>query len=308
LCQNVVTIQFLGKSDTEGKRSRDLGTFLSPTGEVKGVKEMINAIIVGAAGRMGRMVLSAIHSAEGIACIGAVEAVGHPSLGQDAGVVAGVGELTVRIETDLKSVIQKGAVVIDFTAADASLKNMEIAAPLHKPMVVGSTGFSAQQMEKVKRLTKEFPCVLAPNMSVGVNLMFRIVEEMARTLGDDYDCEIIEAHHRMKKDAPSGTALRLGEVIARGLGRKWEEVGVYGRKGLIGERSRKEIGMQVIRAGDIVGEHTVLFGGMGERIEITHRAHTRDTFAQGAVRAAKWVVNQKSGLYDMGDVLGLKES
>ena len=130
---------------------------------------------------------------------------------------------------------------------------------------------------------------------------------MSRTLGDDYDCEIIEAHHRMKKDAPSGTALRLGEVAARGLGRKWAEVGVYGRKGLIGERTNKEIGMQVIRAGDIVGEHTVIFGGMGERLEVTHRAHTRDTFARGAIRAAKWVVEQKPGLYDMGDVLRLKD-
>jgi 4-hydroxy-tetrahydrodipicolinate reductase len=267
---------------------------------------MINAIVVGAAGRMGRMVINAIQNAEGITCIGAVETAGHPTLGQDAGAVAGLGTLGVPIEPDLKSVIQKGAVVIDFTAADASPKNMEIAAQHHKPMVVGSTGFTAQQMEKVKKLTKDFACVLAPNMSVGVNLMFRIVEEVARTLGDDYDCEIIEAHHRMKKDAPSGTALRLGEVAARGLGREWEEVAVYGRKGMIGERSRKEIGMQVIRAGDIVGEHTVLFGGMGERLEITHRAHTRDTFAQGAVRAAKWVVTQKPGLYDMADVLGLK--
>ncbi len=269
---------------------------------------MINAIVVGAAGRMGRMVLSAIQNTEGITCTAAVEAAGHPSVGQDAGVVAGLGELKVRIEADLKSVINKGNVVIDFTAAEASLKNMEVAAPLHKPMVVGSTGFSAQQLEKVKKLAKEFACVLAPNMSVGVNLMFRIVEQVARTLGDDYDCEIIEAHHRMKKDAPSGTALRLGEVVARGLGRKWEEVAVYGRKGMIGERSRKEIGIQVIRAGDIVGEHTVLFGGMGERLEITHRAHARDTFAQGAVRAAQWVVDQKPGLYDMGDVLGLKGS
>jgi 4-hydroxy-tetrahydrodipicolinate reductase len=267
---------------------------------------MINAIVVGAAGRMGRMAINAIQNAEGITCIGAVEATDHPSIGQDAGVVAGLGEIKKRIEADLKSVIDKGDVVIDFTAADASLKNMEIAAQHHKPMVVGSTGFSAQQKEKVKNLTKDFACVLAPNMSVGVNLMFRIVEQVARILGDDYDCEIIEAHHRMKKDAPSGTALRLGEVAARGLGRKWEEVGVYGRKGMIGERSRNEIGMQVIRAGDIVGEHTVLFGGMGERLEITHRAHTRDTFAQGAVRAARWVVNQKPGLYDMGDVLSLK--
>jgi 4-hydroxy-tetrahydrodipicolinate reductase len=267
---------------------------------------MINAIVVGAAGRMGRMLINAIQNTEGITCTGAVEAAGHPSLGRDAGVVAGLGELTVRIEADLKSVMAKGAVVIDFTAAEASLKNMEIAARHHKSMVVGSTGFSAQQMEKVKRLTTEFPCVLAPNMSIGVNLMFQIVEQVSSVLGNDYDCEIVEAHHRMKKDAPSGTALRLGEVVARGLGRKLEAVGVYGRKGLIGERSREEIGMQVIRAGDIVGEHTVLFGGIGERIEITHRAHTRDTFAQGAIRAAKWVVNKKPGLYDMGDVLGLK--
>ena len=267
---------------------------------------MIKAIVMGAAGRMGRMVVNAIQNAEGITCAGAVEVPGHPAVGGDAGLVAGLGELGVTIEDDLKSVIQQGAVVIDFTAAEASLGNMEVAAQHHKPMVVGSTGFSSQQLETVKKLTKAFPCCLAPNMSVGVNLMFKIVEEMARTLGDDYDCEIIEAHHRMKKDAPSGTALRLGEVAARGLGRKWAEVGVYGRQGLIGERTNKEIGMQVIRAGDIVGEHTVIFGGMGERLEITHRAHTRDTFARGAIRAARWVVEQKPGLYDMGDVLGLK--
>jgi 4-hydroxy-tetrahydrodipicolinate reductase len=267
---------------------------------------MINAIVVGAAGRMGRMVINAIQNSEGIQCTGAVEAPGHPSLGQDAGVVAGLGDLKVRIEDDLQSVIKKGDVVIDFTLAEASLGNMEIAAQHHKAMVVGSTGFSSQQMERVKKLTMEFPCCLSPNMSVGVNLMFRIVEEMARILGDAYDCEIVEAHHRTKKDAPSGTALRLGEVIARGLGRKWEDIGVYGRKGMVGERSREEIGMHAIRAGDIVGEHTVIFGGIGERIEVTHRAHTRDTFAQGAVRAAKWVVNRKPGLYDMSDVLGLK--
>jgi 4-hydroxy-tetrahydrodipicolinate reductase len=267
---------------------------------------MIKAIVVGAAGRMGCMIINAIQSADGIQCAGAVETTGNPAVGRDAGAVAGLAELGVRIEDAISDVISKGDVIIDFTIADASLKNMEIAAQFHKPTVVGSTGFSPQQMEQAKKLTQEFPCVLAPNMSVGVNLMFKIVEEVAQILGPDYDCEIVEAHHRMKKDAPSGTALRLGEVIAHALGRKWAEAGVYGRKGLIGERSRGEIGMQVIRAGDIVGDHTVLFGGMGERLEITHRAHTRDTFAQGAVRAAKWVVNQKPGLYDMGDVLGLK--
>ncbi|UCC65874.1 MAG: 4-hydroxy-tetrahydrodipicolinate reductase [Deltaproteobacteria bacterium] len=269
---------------------------------------MINAVVVGAAGRMGRMVVNAIQNSDGISCRGAVEAVGHPSLGRDAGVVAGLGELGVRIQDDLKSVIQQGDVIVDFTSAEASLGNIEVAAGYHKPMVVGSTGFSAKQMDDVRRLTKEMPCVISPNMSVGVNLLFRIVEEIARVLGQDYDVEIVEAHHRMKKDAPSGTALRLGEVIARALGRDWEEVGVYGRKGMVGERTNAEIGIQAIRAGDIVGEHTVFFGGMGERIEVTHRAHTRDTFARGAVRAAKWVVGRKPGLYDMGDVLGLKES
>ena len=269
---------------------------------------MINAIIVGAAGRMGRMIVNAIQNAEGITCTVALETSGHPSQGQDVGVLAGAGELGVKVETDITSVIQKGDVVIDFTSAKASLGNMEIAAQHHKPMVVGSTGFSSQQLETVRKLTKDFPCCLAPNMSVGVNLMYKVVEEMAQILGKDYDCEIVEAHHRTKKDAPSGTALRLGEVVAQGLGRKWAEVGVYGRKGLIGERSKEEIGMQVIRAGDIVGEHTVIFGGIGERLEVTHRAHSRDTFARGAVRAAKWVVKQKPGLYDMGDVLGLKGS
>lgn len=267
---------------------------------------MINAIVVGAAGRMGRMSVNAIQNAEGITCTGATETPGHPSQGQDAGTVAGVGEIGIKIEADLKSVIQKGDVVIDFTSAEASLVHMKVAAQHHKPMVIGSTGFSPQQLDQAKKLAKEFPCCLAPNMSVGVNLMYKVVEEMAQILGDDYDVEIVEAHHRMKKDAPSGTALRLGEVVARGLGRKWAEVGVYGRKGLIGERSRAEIGMHAIRAGDIVGDHTVIFGGMGERIEVTHRVHTRDTLARGAIRAAQWVLDQKPGLYDMGDVLGLK--
>lgn len=267
---------------------------------------MINAIVIGAAGRMGRMIVNTVQNADGITCTGAIEIPEHPAQGQDVGVLAGVGALGVAIEDNLQSIITKGDVVIDFTSAEASLKNMEIAAQHHTPMVIGSTGFSPEQLGQVRKLTKEFPCCLAPNMSVGVNLMYKVVEEMAQILGEDYDVEIVEAHHRMKKDAPSGTALQLGKVVARGLGRTWEEVGVYGRKGLIGERSREEIGMQVIRAGDIVGEHTVIFGGKGERLEVTHRAHSRDTMARGAVRAATWIVTQKPGLYDMGDVLGLK--
>ncbi len=269
---------------------------------------MINAIVMGAAGRMGRMVVNAIQGSEGITCRGAVEASGHPSVGQDVGVGVGVGELGVRIEDDLSTVIQQGDVIIDFTSAEASLSAMEVAAQHRKPMVVGSTGFSPEQREAARKLTREFPCVLSPNMSVGVNLMFKIVGEIAQVLGKDYDVEIVEAHHRLKKDAPSGTALRLAEVIAQALGRNLEEVGIYARKGMIGERTGEEIGVQTVRAGDIVGEHTVLFGGIGERIEVTHRAHSRDTFARGAVRAALWIVNQKPGLYDMSNVLGLKST
>jgi 4-hydroxy-tetrahydrodipicolinate reductase len=173
-------------------------------------------------------------------------------------------------------------------------------------IVIGTTGLSPEQTNKVEEVSKSVRCVLAPNMSVGVNVMFRIVQEVAKVLGPEYDIEILEAHHRQKKDSPSGTAVKLGELISSSIGRDFGKVGIYGRRGMVGERTRDEIGMQVIRAGDIVGEHTVLFGGIGERLEITHRAHSRDNFARGAVRAALWVVNQPNGLYDMQDVLGLR--
>jgi 4-hydroxy-tetrahydrodipicolinate reductase len=161
-------------------------------------------------------------------------------------------------------------------------------------------------MEEVKILTRRVACVLSPNMSVGVNVMYKIVADLAKLLGDDFDVEVIEAHHRMKKDAPSGTAMKIGQVLAQALNRNFEQVGTFARKGIIGERKRTEIGMQTIRAGDIVGEHTVIFGGTGERLEVIHRAHSRDNFARGAIRAVGWVVKQKPGLYDMQDVLGLK--
>jgi 4-hydroxy-tetrahydrodipicolinate reductase len=173
-------------------------------------------------------------------------------------------------------------------------------------MVIGTTGFSAAELDEVRSLARQVPCVCSPNMSVGVNLIYKVIGEMAKTLGDDYDIEVIEAHHRLKKDAPSGTALKIAEVLARSVNRDLNQVGVYARKGLIGERKKGEIGIQSIRAGDIVGDHTIIFGGMGERIEVTHRASSRDTFARGALRAARWVVRQPPGLYDMMDVLGLK--
>jgi 4-hydroxy-tetrahydrodipicolinate reductase len=183
---------------------------------------------------------------------------------------------------------------------------MEMAAEHKRPIVIGSTGFSADEMDRIRKFAQNVPCVLAPNMSVGVNVMFKLLKIVAETLGDDYDVEILEVHHRLKKDAPSGTALKMAQVVAEALGRELDEVGIYERKGLIGERSKKEIGIQALRAGDIVGEHTVIFGAVGERLELIHRAHSRDNFARGAIRAAKWVVRQEPGLYDMQDVLGFR--
>ena len=267
---------------------------------------MIRAIVVGAGGRMGGRVIHTIHEADGIEVSGAVERPDHPSLGQDIGSMVGLGEMKVLLEGDIRKVIGDGGVVIEFTNAEVSLGNLEVASERGVPMVIGSTGFTPQQMEKVARLTERAPCVLSPNMSVGVNLMFKVVGEIARILGDDYDVEILEAHHRFKKDSPSGTAMKLGDIVASALKRDFQQVGIFERKGVIGERKPKEIGMQALRAGDIVGDHTVIFGGLGERLEVTHRAHSRDNFARGAVRAAKWVVTQPNGLYDMGDVLGLK--
>lgn len=267
---------------------------------------MIRAIVAGAGGRMGGRIINMINNTEGITLKAAFEHPDSPAVGQDAGVVAGTRSLGVTVADSLDSVIDQGDVVIDFTISEASLKHSRVAALHKKSMVIGTTGLASEELVEIRQLAKDFPCVLAPNMSVGVNLLYRLVDIAARVLGDDYDVEIVEAHHRMKKDAPSGTALQLGRVIAASLGRDFEEVGLFERHGFIGERSKKEIGIQTLRAGDIVGEHTVLFGGIGERIEVVHKASNRDTFAKGAVRAALWIAEQPAGFYDMQDVLGLK--
>jgi 4-hydroxy-tetrahydrodipicolinate reductase len=263
----------------------------------------IKAIVIGAAGKMGNRVIHIIHETPSIVLYRAIERPDHPSIGRDIGEVIGLGKMDVPLEGDLKK--DGGDVVINFTNPKASIESLEFAKKKGLAIVIGTTGLSPEQMERVRDLSKGVRCVFSPNMSVGVNVMFRIVQEVAQVMGPEYDIEIIEAHHRLKKDSPSGTAVRLGELIAKAIGRDFGKVGVYGRKGMVGERTREEIGMQVIRAGDIVGEHTVLFGGIGERLEIIHRAHSRDNFARGAIRAALWVVNQPNGLYDMQDVLGL---
>jgi 4-hydroxy-tetrahydrodipicolinate reductase len=199
-------------------------------------------------------------------------------------------------------------VIIDFTAPDSALEHMEWAASRSIAAVIGTTGLSSGQAARIKELARTIPCVCSPNMSVGINLMFTLIDRVARILSDRYDIEIIEAHHRLKKDAPSGTAVTMARILADAMNRELGAVAVHQRKGMIGARRRDEIGIQVVRAGDIVGDHTVLFAGEGERLEITHRAHSRDTFAAGAVRAAAWVTGQPPGLYDMRDVLGLSSS
>jgi 4-hydroxy-tetrahydrodipicolinate reductase len=267
---------------------------------------VIKAIVAGAAGRMGKRIIHMIQQNEEITLAGAFEMPDHPNIGEDAGQVAGTGESGVRIAGALEEVIDQGDVLIDFTAPQATLENLRAAVSQKLAMVIGTTGITGDMLEEAEALAGKIKCVLAPNMSVGVNVMFKIVGEMARILGNDYDMEILEVHHRQKKDAPSGTAIRLAQTMADNVGRNLEEVAVYERKGIIGKRTDEEIGIQTWRAGDITGEHTVMFGGIGERLELIHRAHNRDNFARGAVRAAVWVMTQAEGLYDMQDVLGLK--
>ncbi|MCC7203141.1 MAG: 4-hydroxy-tetrahydrodipicolinate reductase [Nitrospirae bacterium] len=269
---------------------------------------MIRAIVTGAAGRMGCSIIRAIHQTDGIDVVGAVEQEGHPLFGKDAGEVAGIGPMKVRIVYDLENIVDRGDVVIDFTNPAAALANMAKVAATGKAWVIGSTGFTKDEEENLRKLASgKTPCVFSPNMSVGVNIVFRLIQDVAKVLGDEYDVEIVEAHHRHKKDAPSGTAMKMANIIASSLGRDLSAVGKFSRHGITGERDKKEIGVQSIRAGDIVGDHTVMFCGTGERIEITHKAQNRDNFANGAVRAAVWVVKQKPGMYDMMDVLGLKK-
>jgi 4-hydroxy-tetrahydrodipicolinate reductase len=267
---------------------------------------MIKIAVAGAAGRMGSRIATLSREYKELKLAGAFEIKGHKDTGKDIGTIIGIGETGIKLTDNLESIINNVDVVISFTAVEASKEHLRIASSKGKAIVIGTTGFTKDDMKEVVKLTKKTPCVMASNMSMGVNLLLKVLQDVARVLGDGYDVEIIEAHHRMKKDAPSGTALKMAQVIAAALNRNLDEVAVYARKGIIGERTAKEIGIQTIRAGDIVGEHTVMFGGLGERIEITHKVSSRDTFARGALRAVKWVVGKPAGLYDMQDVLGLK--
>ncbi len=269
---------------------------------------MIKVIVAGAAGRMGQRISYMVQQNPDLVLAAAFEQPENPAVGKDVGELGGFGTTGVKISAGLESVIDQGDVLIDFTFHKATMDFAQMAANHGRAMVIGTTGLSADELATLRNLADgSFPCVQAPNMAVGVNVLFKLVEKTAAVLGDAYDVEIVEAHHRMKKDAPSGTALKLGEMAAAGLNRDLAEVGVFERNGIIGERTDTEIGIQTIRAGDIVGEHTVYFAGAGERIEISHRAHSRDNFARGAALAAAWVTDKSNGMYTMFDVLGLAD-
>ncbi|MDD5258489.1 MAG: 4-hydroxy-tetrahydrodipicolinate reductase [bacterium] len=260
---------------------------------------MIKVVICGAAGRMGQKIISIIQEEKDIKLVGAIEGSHNPMLGTRI-------SPDVKIIHNLEEVAPLADVVVDFTSPKATLDFLAVLSRLKKPFIIGTTGFTEDEIKNIKFITQNFPCLLASNMSIGMNLLFRLVRDVAPILGDSYDVEIVEAHHNRKKDAPSGTAMTLAEEIAKALNRNVKEDLVYGRKGNVGERLPKEIGIHSIRGGDIVGDHTVIFAGHGERIELTHRASSRDTLARGVVRAIRFMATAKTGFYDMQDVLGLK--
>ena len=261
--------------------------------------------VCGAAGRMGKTILEVCNETDNVRVAAAIEYKGSSMIGIDAGEQAGIGKIGVAITDDIAKVADQFDVLIDFTIASSLTENIEKCHAAGKRMVIGTTGLDDGQKEFINKATEDIAIVFAPNMSIGVNLCLKLLEMVAQVIGEESDIEIIEAHHRQKKDAPSGTALRMGEVIADTLGRNLKECAVYGREGVTGGRDKNTIGFETIRAGDIVGEHTVMFASAGERVEITHKATSRKTFASGAVRAAQWLADKDKGLFDMQDVLGI---
>lgn len=262
--------------------------------------------ILGAAGRMGRTLIEAVQGADGLTLAAAVDAPGSSLIGADAGELIGAGKLGVALADSLEQVVGQADVFIDFTLPEATEKHIAICRAAGRKLVIGTTGLTEAQKSMLREASQDVAICFAANYSVGVTLCLTLLDTAARVLGDEVDIEVIEAHHRHKIDAPSGTALAMGEVVAAALGRDLKECAVYGREGRTGARERQTIGFETIRAGDIVGEHTVMFAADGERVEITHRATSRMNFARGAVRAAAWLGSQQAGLFDMQDVLGLK--
>ena len=265
----------------------------------------IRIAIAGASGRMGQMLIEAVLAAPDLALAGALDVAGSPALGRDAG--AALGRATgVSVTDELRSGLQNAQVLIDFTRPEGSLKHLAICRELRLAVVIGTTGFSEAQKASIAEHARHLPIMLAPNMSVGMNVVLRLLAQAAQALNEGYDIEVIEAHHRHKVDAPSGTALQMGEVLAQALGRELKDCAVYARQGVPGAREPSSIGFASIRGGDIIGDHTVMFAGTGERIEISHKSSSRAGYALGSLRAARFLASKQSGLYDMNDVLGLR--
>ncbi len=261
--------------------------------------------VIGAGGRMGRMIISAITETPDVHVAGAVELKGAPTIGLDAAQNAGLPACDITITESLEIGVGSADAVIDFTTPNSTLATLAVAVAHETPIVIGTTGLSESDMDAIKKASSTIAIVQSPNMSVGINLLFKLVAQVTPLLQDSYDIEIIDIHHRHKKDAPSGTAQRFAEIIAQSAGRNLDNVGVYGRHGICsGDRKRESIGVHTLRGGEVTGDHTILYLGSGERIELKHQALSRMTFAQGAVRAAQWIIDKKPGLYSMQDVLG----
>ena len=266
---------------------------------------MLNIAIAGSSGRMGRALIEAISQASDMRLVAALERSGSALIGKDAGELVGA-PCGVLITDDLDAGLKAADALIDFTRPEGTLTHLELCRKHKTNIIIGTTGFTQEQKQQIQAASRDIGIVFAPNMSVGVNIVFKLLEQAAKVLAEDYDIEIIEAHHRHKVDAPSGTALRMGEVVAEASGRNLADCAVYAREGVTGERKTSSIGFATVRGGDIVGDHTVLFAGIGERVEISHKASSRATYSMGALRAARYLAGKGSGLYDMQDVLGLR--
>jgi len=264
---------------------------------------MINVIVCGGCGKMGSAVARLVYQNEDIKLVGIIESPSHPEKGKDWGMSLGLGETGIIIRDNLEEIIPVTDQIVEFTSPQVSIQHLKIVSKYKKAMIMGTTGFSSEEIKKINKLTQGITFLLSPNMSLGVNLLFKLAAETAATLGDDYDIEIVEAHHRFKKDAPSGTAKKLAQEISKAKGVNLDKIAIYGREGIIGERKKGEIGIHSIRSGDIAGEHTVMFTAVGERLELTHKAHSRDTFAYGTLQAIKFMEDKPAGFYEMKDVL-----
>ncbi len=265
---------------------------------------MMNRVIVcGGCGKMASLIARQIYNAQDLELVGIIESPKHPSVGEDWGIATGSGKTNVKIETELESIINNCDVVVDFTNPEATMEHLKICSKNKKAMVVGTTGLSNVQVEKIEKLSEDIAIVLSPNMALGVNLLFELVRKVSGILDDEYDIEVVETHHRYKKDAPSGTAKKIAEIIAQEKNIDLEKMAVYGRSGNVGQRKKGEIGIHAIRAGNINGEHTIIFNSSGERLELTHKAYSRKAFSEGTIKAILFILNYQKGLFSMREVL-----